>query len=175
MNEIWILIPSSILGFENTTYYASNYGRIRSDDYIMTPTPFIKSGYLSVTIGRKRRRIHVLVATVFHPNPDNKPFVDHDDSDVTNNASSNLKWVTHEENIALRTLRAKGRKTRAKFTIQEITYIHSMKGNKSASILATELNCLPDGISKIWRGKGRKNSLVMQGFMQIQKSCLELI
>ena len=49
--------------------------------------------------GRKvRYLVHRLVAMYFIPNPDNKPCVDHIDTDPTNNAASNLRWVTHKEN-----------------------------------------------------------------------------
>lgn len=42
--------------------------------------------------------IHRLVATVFIPNPDNKPYVDHIDRNKNNNHFSNLRWVTPAEN-----------------------------------------------------------------------------
>ena len=42
--------------------------------------------------------IHRLVATLFIPNPDNKPQVDHIDGNKANNAVSNLRWVTAMEN-----------------------------------------------------------------------------
>ena len=46
----------------------------------------------------KRRLVHRLVAIVFIPNPDNKPIVNHIDSDRKNPKKSNLEWVTHKEN-----------------------------------------------------------------------------
>jgi len=153
--EIWKLIPSSILGFENTTYFVSNQGRVRSKDYIMKLTPFIKSGYLSVNIGRKRRRVHVLVASVFVDNPENKPFVDHGDNDVTNNAAWNLKWVTHQENMELKKLRGGKKRPNARFTKRQSFYIYSMKGIKTSRVLAKELKCLPENISDLWRGVGK--------------------
>lgn len=42
--------------------------------------------------------VHRLVATLFIPNPDNLPQVDHIDGDKTNNAASNLRWVTAYDN-----------------------------------------------------------------------------
>lgn len=42
---------------------------------------------------------HRLVCTAFNgPAPDGKPFVNHIDGDKTNNAASNLEWVSHSEN-----------------------------------------------------------------------------
>lgn len=46
-----------------------------------------------------RWSIHRLVATVFIPNPDNKPMVDHADHDRSNNNVSNLSWVSANENM----------------------------------------------------------------------------
>ena len=39
------------------------------------------------------------VATMFIPNPENKPYVDHVDGNVKNNSVSNLRWCTHTENL----------------------------------------------------------------------------
>ena len=43
--------------------------------------------------------VHRLVAQAFIPNPENKPQVDHIDSNPLNNAASNLQWVTQEEQL----------------------------------------------------------------------------
>ncbi len=42
--------------------------------------------------------VHRLVAKAFIPNPENKPNVDHIDTNPSNNNISNLKWVTQHEN-----------------------------------------------------------------------------
>lgn len=44
------------------------------------------------------RLIHRLVAIAFIPNPDNKPVVDHIDTDTHNNCVENLRWATVQEN-----------------------------------------------------------------------------
>jgi hypothetical protein len=44
------------------------------------------------------RLVHRLVATAFIPNPDNKPVVDHIDTNVYNNHVENLRWATVQEN-----------------------------------------------------------------------------
>lgn len=43
-------------------------------------------------------KIHILVAKHFIPNPDNKPYIDHIDTNTFNNNVENLRWVTPKEN-----------------------------------------------------------------------------
>lgn len=61
------------------------------------------TGYPSVFFGKPgktcNRTIHRLLAETFIPNPDDKPFINHKDSDRKNFSLDNLEWVTHKENI----------------------------------------------------------------------------
>ena len=57
---------------------------------------------LYINLGRgteNRFYIHQLVAKAFIPNPENKPEIDHIDTNALNNCINNLRWVTHEENM----------------------------------------------------------------------------
>lgn len=63
---------------------------------------YITDGYAQVSLGVDGKYsleyVHRLVAKAFIPNPDNKPQVNHKDSNRTNNHVDNLEWVTNQEN-----------------------------------------------------------------------------
>jgi hypothetical protein len=48
---------------------------------------------------KKAYMVHRLVATVFIPNPQNYPTVNHRDEDKTNNAVDNLEWCDRSQNM----------------------------------------------------------------------------
>lgn len=111
MNEIW----KPIKGYEGY-YEISNFGKVRSLDRIVkqgTSLRKVKAKTINLHIGAygypcvslckdgktKCFPIHRLLARAFIPNPENKPHIDHIDTDKTNYRLDNLRWCTQKENM----------------------------------------------------------------------------
>ena len=108
--EIW----KPIKGFEGL-YEVSNKGMVKSlARQVMNrgklqsrPERILKQrkdkrGYCSVVLCKEGRiypkAVHRLVADAFILNPENKPVVDHVDTNASNNKVDNLRWCTQKEN-----------------------------------------------------------------------------
>lgn len=95
MKEIF----KDIKGFEK--YQISNLGRVRN---VVTGKVLIPGvtgdGYNHVVLYKESkpyaRKIHLLVAQAFLPNPNNHPCVNHKDENKLNNNVNNLEWCSAE-------------------------------------------------------------------------------
>ena len=96
-----------IEGYEGL-YQVSNIGRVkRLVGFKCNVERFLKGSkdkdgyilmYLSKDGNAKMHKLHRIVAEAFVPNPDNKPEIDHINTDRTDNRAENLRWVTRKEN-----------------------------------------------------------------------------
>lgn len=99
--EIWKYVP----GYEGL-YEVSSLGNFRklhnNGSFKNLKTTPNNWGYYTIGLWKngvvKQYRISRLIAEAFIPNPDNKPYVDHIDTDKSNNCVNNLRWVTPSEN-----------------------------------------------------------------------------
>jgi hypothetical protein len=99
-NEIWKEIPQEFtLGKNN--YWVSNKGRYKNNRGKVIN---FKSAFDYITISFRNNDKHVMhqfhriIAYLFVPNLENKPFVNHIDGNKENNCADNLEWVTKSEN-----------------------------------------------------------------------------
>lgn len=92
--------------FRTTHFYVTDDGKVfNSRLNRWTPQRFCSkrngTGYKMVTISgldKKDFMVHRMVAELYIPNPENKPWVNHIDGNKENNHFSNLEWVTEKEN-----------------------------------------------------------------------------
>lgn len=96
-----------IEGYEGL-YQVSSKGRIKSLNYngskkekiLKCPKGHYYKRVSLVKNGiKKTQTVHRLVASAFIPNPENKPCIDHINTDPMDNRVCNLRWVTHKENM----------------------------------------------------------------------------
>ena len=103
MNEVvWKAVNLEPYG---EVYEVSNLGEVRNKLTGRVLKPYDKEGYKRVRLVKDKKAfgtgIHRLVLMSFCPvDGMNKLEVDHIDGDKSNNTLSNLRWVTHEENIS---------------------------------------------------------------------------
>jgi len=79
-------------------YKISKSGKVWSDKSKKYMKLRICNGYYMTSLSNKSYTVHRLVAQIFVPNTDNKPYVNHINCIKTDNRVENLEWVTQKEN-----------------------------------------------------------------------------
>ena len=91
-----------ITGYGNKYYINKNGIVINKKTGRELKAYITKNGYKMITLcyNNKSKKIflHRLLATLFLPNPFNKPFINHIDGNKLNNDINNLEWCTSHEN-----------------------------------------------------------------------------
>lgn len=157
----WRTIP----GFSN--YECSDQGDIRNINtkQMLNPTQDEK-GYLIITIGNddnKKKTIstHILVATTWIENPDEKETVDHINRIRNDNRVVNLRWATHKEQAANRApIKNNSRKGVWKCDINTGEKLKFYKSVKEAAIIEFNDENKSGGIIQCAIGKSKSS----QGF-----------
>ena len=92
-----------VINGEPWDYEVSNLGNVKRIGSSKCLKPSCNHGYLQVILCKngntKKMFVHRLVATAFIPNPNNLSDVNHKNEIKTDNALTNLEWMTHEDNI----------------------------------------------------------------------------
>lgn len=153
--EQWKLFPDS------KTIYVSNMGRVKKGTKLKRIL-FDPDGYKLVNINGKAYRLHVIVAKLFVPNPNNLPIVDHKDTDKKNCKADNLEWVSYQENTQryYDKLKEKGEKARHRTTnIVAIDsndnleiYDNQTKAAAGTGVTSRVINNILRGVTKSCRG-----------------------
>jgi hypothetical protein len=92
MEEIWKDVP----GLEGVQ--ASSEGRVRTTR-ICKMVPVNKSGYGTISVAKKKRLAHILVAAAFLGSTPQGKEVNHKDKNRMNPRPDNLEYLTRKENI----------------------------------------------------------------------------
>lgn len=146
-------------------HLAGNYYAIRIGDKVSvinaktekTLKPYRNNGiakYLAVSIGKTNQYMH-RIAALFIPNPNNYECVNHIDNDPTNNAISNLEWVTRKDNTRhyFENFYVEGT-VRPRITSAQLTTIYLMlKAGKTTKQIIEKTGVSPRYIFKIKKSK----------------------
>jgi hypothetical protein len=152
--------------FRNTNYTVSECGKVYREGKEVSQSKMTR-GYLSVGIWTqgisKTYYSHRVVAEIYIPNPENKPFVNHINGNKLDNRVENLEWVTAKENsqhsVTILRKEMGERHSRAQVPDRIVRYIkkcklHSVEPDYPR--IASTYGVKSDHIKRIYRGHKRK-------------------
>ena len=155
-NEVFNKLPNEKWIEFQENYFVSSFARIfrvehikknRVNSKFLLPSDDGK-GYFEIRFNGSRYFLHRLVAKCFIKNTQNKPFINHIDSNPKNNCVDNLEWCTPQENI---THSAKKGRQGQKLTEKDVIEIRI--SNEKHKVLADRYNVFISTISKVKRGE----------------------
>lgn len=163
---------------EYNNYQVSNYGKVINKHGKLLTLKADIHGYIgtSITDYDKSRicGLHRIIATVFLPNPNNLPEVNHIDGVKANNRVDNLEWCTHDYNMNHEALILNNHggtnNYMNKLTDKQVIEIHSLckEGRITYKEIAIMYKMSPSVISSIaqairWRHLGLEPIVIKQG------------
>ena len=93
MEEIWKTYKDTRYHCKGALWEVSNLGNVKRNGEIFN-CGTSNSGYKQLC----NKYLHRIVAELFIPNPENKSYIDHINTIITDNRAVNLRWVTAKEN-----------------------------------------------------------------------------
>ena len=171
MSVIWKDIPGfeglyrvsndgHVVGYK-TEYRCGNNGqtkRVLQEREIIGDKDFYGHRRVTLYKNKTKRRafVHRLVAEAFIPNPENKPEIDHINTDPSDNRVENLRWVTRLENQRNPITNMKQHLAQ----LGEKNYWFGKTGamhHRSKKVMCVETGVVYDGVSEATRVTGIKH------------------
>lgn len=159
-NEVWVDVDEE--GFEGI-YQVSNKGRVkarpaynRKVEKLLKP---MKREYMVMIFCLNKVQKcfyqHRLIAKAFIQNPENKPFINHKNSNKHDNRIENLEWCTQKENVAHaneNNLLQRGEK-RYNNVLKEKDVLEIFNSDKKSKDLSREFGVSQRHVNSIKRGR----------------------